>query len=714
MLFCALICTTSLAFSQEKIADTTILKGVEINAYKAGYTTPVSKTEMTKKDIIAQNTGKDLPFILNQTPAVVANSDAGNGVGYTGIRIRGTDASRINVTLNGIPYNDAESQGTFLVNIPDIASSTQNIQIQRGVGTSTNGAGAFGGSIHLNTNELFTKTGLEFNNAFGSYNTRKHTLMLHSGTFGKYFTLDARGSLINSDGYVDRARTDLRSFYASAAYTKEKSSMRLNVFSGKETTYQSWYGINDDQLANDRTYNSAGTAKAGAPYNNETDNYTQTHYQLFYNTQVSTSWKLNLAAFYTKGAGYYEQYKANIKLSSYGLPTYINGADTVKRTNIIRQLWLDNDFYGTNYSAQYKKGNTDVVLGGNYSRYVGDHFGEIIKADAQRAIPVNFRWYDNTANKNDFTAYAKWTEKLSDKFYGFADLQVRAVNYNISGFRDNPGLQVENSYTFFNPKAGITYLNNDVKVYASVAVANKEPNRDDFEAGITTAPKAERLFDIETGIEKRTENGFLAANFYYMDYKDQLILTGQINDVGAYTRTNVPMSYRAGVELQAAKKLSKLFALEGNVSLSTNKVKNFTEFIDDYDAGGQKATSYKESDLAFSPSVVGSGILKVEPAKNLSIILVSKYVSRQYLDNTSDKARSLDNYFTEDVQFVYSFKYKKLKEARAFLHLNNIFNKLYEANGYTFSYIAGGNTITENYYFPQAPFHFMAGFNLSF
>ena len=714
MLCCLLICSISLVYSQERITDTTLLQTVEINAYKAGYTTPVTKTEMTKRDIIAQNTGKDLPFILNQTPAVVANSDAGNGVGYTGLRIRGTDASRINVTLNGIPYNDAESQGTFLVNIPDLASSTQNIQIQRGVGTSTNGAGAFGGSIHLNTNELVTKSGLEFNNAVGSYGTRKHTLILHSGSFGKYFTIDARGSLINSNGYVDRASTDLRSFYASAAYTKEKSSLRLNIFSGKEKTYQSWYGINEAQLANDRTFNSAGTAKSGAPYANETDNYKQTHYQLFYNMALSTAWKLNLAAFYTRGEGYYEQYKSNVKLSSYGLPTYINGTDTVKRTNIIRQLWLDNHFYGTNYSAQYKKGNTDLVIGGNYSRYTGDHFGEIVQADAQRAIPVNYRWYDNSANKNDFTTYAKWTEKLSENLFGFVDLQVRTVQYDISGFRNNPKLAVDNNYTFFNPKAGITYLQNDIKAYASFATANKEPNRNDFEAGLTAAPKPERLYDWEAGIEKRTKNSFLSANFYYMDYKDQLILTGQINDVGAYTRTNVPKSYRAGVELQAANKFSKFISVEGNLSLSTNKVKDFTDFIDNYDAGGQKSTFYKASDLAFSPSAVASGVLKIEPIKNFSLSLVSKYVSRQYLDNTANKDRSLDAFFTEDAQFVYTFKYKKLKEARVFLHLNNIFNNLYEANGYTFSYIAGGSTITENYYFPQAPFHFMAGVNLSF
>ncbi|MCY7291894.1 MAG: TonB-dependent receptor plug domain-containing protein, partial [Ferruginibacter sp.] len=539
--FC--LAANSFAQKNQYFNDTSYLQPIEVTGIKAQEKNPFAKTNLSKEDIRKLNIGQDLPFILNNTPSVVVNSDAGTGVGYTGIRIRGTDATRINVTLNGIPYNDAESLGTFFVNIPDIASSAGSIQVQRGVGTSANGAGSFGGSINLSTNELNKKSNLELNSTVGSYETFKNTLIYNSGILGKHFTVDARMSNIRSEGYVDRASARLKSYFLSTAYTTTKSSLRLNIFTGKERTYQAYYGVNKTTLDTNRTYNSAGTAKPGNPYENEVDDYSQTHYQLFYNHQFNKYLKSNIAVFFTKGKGYYEQYKANAKLSSYGLPNF----GTIKKTDLIRRLWLDNNFYGTIFSLQYDKNKTQVILGGGYNRYEGDHYGQIIWAKEQAAVPANYKWYDNPARKYDFSSYAKWTQSFGKNFQTFADLQVRNINYIINGFRNNPSIKLDKDYFFVNPKAGITFSKNNYKVYASYGRAVKEPNRDDFEASIIDLPKPEKLNDIETGVELNKSNVKLGANFYYMFYRDQLVLTGKINDVGAHTRTTIPKSYRAGV-----------------------------------------------------------------------------------------------------------------------------------------------------------------------
>ncbi len=702
---------SNILFAQEKkFNDTTVLSAVQVSAILATDKMPVTKTNLTKAEIQKYNVGQDLPFLLNQTPGVVVNSDAGNGIGYTGIRIRGSDASRINVTLNGIPYNDAESQGTFFVDLPDVASSTSGIQIQRGVGTSTNGAGAFGGSIHINTNELITKPGVQINNTVGSFNSFKNTLILSSGLLGKHFTLDGRLSNISSDGYVDRASSSLQSAYGSAAYTDKKNTVRFNIIYGKEKTYQSWYGINGDQLINDRKYNSAGTDKPGSPYDNETDNYKQTHYQLFYTHSFSNNLKADVALYYTHGEGYYEQYKANAKLSSYGLPNYINGSDTTRRTDLVRRLWLDNDLVGTIFSLQYKKGTTDLIFGGGYNTYDGKHFGEVISATKQAAIPKNYRWYDNDARKNDLSVYGKWTEKVAPNFYTFLDLQVRNVNYDISGFRNNPGLTISNDYTFFNPKAGITYAKGNTQAYFSYGRANKEPNRDDFEAG--SAPQPEQLNDFEIGFEQKLKKGKLGINTYLMDYNNQLVLTGEINDVGAYTRTNIKNSYRAGIEMQGAFQANKFMNLAANLALSKNKIKDFIEFIDDYDNGGQVQNKFSNSDIAYSPNIVAGLTLSLLPVKNLEIDFPAKYVGRQYLDNTSNKNRSLGSFYTQDILARYILKMKKDRQITFFANVYNLFSRKYTPNGYTFSYIAGGGQTTENYYFPMAAINFMGGINI--
>ncbi len=711
----ALLCVSSavcVAQTPQKFNDTAYLQPVEVIAVRAGEKAPFAKTTVTKKEIEKNNLGQDLPFLLNQTPSVVVNSDAGAGVGYTGIRIRGTDASRINVTLNGIPYNDAESQGTYFVDLPDFSSSVNSIQIQRGVGTSSNGAGSFGASINLATNEINKKFYAELNNSYGSFNTLKNTLQFGSGILKNHFTIDGRLSRISSDGYINRAKTDLKSFYFSTAYVAEKSSLRLNIFSGKEKTYQAWNGVPEYLLNTDRTYNSAGNEKTDSPYNNETDNYTQTHYQLFYNQKLNDFWKGNIAVFLTKGNGYYEQYKANKKLADYGLPNYNDGTTTIKKTDLIRRLWLDNNFYGSIFSLQHRKNKTDFTFGGGWNGYDGKHFGEITWAKVQAAVPANYRWYDLTAHKKDFSLYSKWAQQWTTDFQSFVDVQFRAINYTINGFRDNPSLLIKNNYNFVNPKLGITYNKNSWQAYASYALAQHEPNRDDFEAGNNNQPKPELLNDFETGIETKKTTYSFGANLYYMKYKDQLILTGKINDVGAYSRINIPNSYRAGIELQGKYIFSKCLNIAANIAFSKNKIKNFTEYLDDYDNGGQKTNFYSSTDIAFSPNTVAGGSINITPVKNGEINLISKYVSRQYLDNTSLKSRSLNPYYTQDIRLSYVLENKVFKAVTFIAQLNNVFSKKYEPNGYSFSYIYGGSLTTENFYFPMAQFNCMVGVNV--
>ncbi len=689
----AMIRVNTFAQDTTKLSDTLLLEPVEIKAIRASDKAPFTKTNFLKKDIEKVNFGQDLPFILNQTPSVVVNSDAGNGVGYTGIRIRGTDGTRINVTLNGIPYNDAESQVSYFVNLPDIASSVNSMQIQRGVGTSSNGAGAFGGTINISTNEINEKKYAEVNNSYGSFNTWKHRL-----------------SKISSDGYVDRATSDLKSFYVSTAYLAENKSLRLNIFSGKEKTYQAWYGIPENYLDINRTYNFAGTEKPGSPYENETDNYTQTHYQLFYNHKINTKIKFNVAGYVTKGAGYYEEYRASQNFSEYGLPDFNDGTAILTTTDLVRQLWLDNYLYGTIFSLQQQNESTQFTLGGGWNKYNGEHYG--IATWAQQGFPNDYHFYDLKANKTDFNIYAKLQQQLSKHWQGFTDVQLRSIKYVIKGFEKNPDLLINKKYTFINPKVGITYTKKNYLAYLSYSMAGKEPNRNDFEAGKSQQPLAERLHDIELGVEKTTLNYSFGVTGYYMHYRNQLILTGKINDVGSYTRTNTPSSYRLGIELQGKLKLSKRFNAEANFTLSKNKIKRFIEYMDDYDNGRQLPLEYHNTDISFSPGKIASATFNFIPLKNAEISVINKYVGRQYLDNTSKISRSLDSYYIQDVRASYKLFKKIIKETNFVLQVSNLFDKKYESNGYTFSYLSGGNLTTENYYFPMAGINFMAGINI--
>jgi iron complex outermembrane receptor protein len=687
-----------------------LLEPVEVKAIRAGENSPFTKTNISRKEIEKVNLGQDLPFILNQTPSVVINSDAGNGVGYTGIRIRGTDASRINVTLNGVPFNDAESQGTFFVDLPDFSSSVGSIQVQRGVGTSSNGAGAFGASINISTNEVNLKPYAEFNNSYGSFNTWKNTIKVGSGLVGDHFITDFRLSKISSDGYIDRASSDLRSFYFSTAYIGKKNSLRFNMFSGKEKTYQAWYGVSEADLKTNRTINYAGMERPGEPYDNETDNYKQDHYQLFFNQQLTSKLKFNTGLFYIKGKGYYEEYRADQAYTDYGLPEPVYGTDTITNTDLVRQLWLDNDFFGDIFSLHYKDNISQFTLGGGWNRYVGNHYGDVVWAEKGLALPG--RWYDLDANKNDFSIYFKQQTKIGSQFSIFYDLQYRRVKYNLYGFRDNPDLIIKNKYDFFNPKAGLSFQKNSWSGYVSYGRGQKEPNRDDFEAGLDQQPRSESLNDVELGVEKKNNKYNIGITGYYMHYKDQLVLTGKINDVGAYTRTNIPKSDRMGVELTAAAEITSWLKAVGNFSISRNKVIDFTEYIDDYDNGGQQTKQYSLTDIAFSPNMVGGATISFTPIKNAELSLISKYVSKQYLDNTQNESRKLNAYYTQDVRVIYTLSKKWLKELNIILQANNLFDKLYEPNGYTFSYYYGGGLTTENYYFPMAGRNYMVGVNV--
>lgn len=693
---------TPLEKSEAKLQD------LEVSSIRANDKAPFTKTNIPKNEIAALNQGQDLPFLLNQTPSVVVNSDAGNGVGYTGIRIRGTDATRINVTLNGIPYNDAESQGTYFVDLPDFASSLNSIQIQRGVGTSSNGTGAFGATINLSTNELNEKPYTEINNSFGSFNTWKNTVKAGTGLINKHFTVDARLSQITSNGYIERASSNLQSAALSAAYyINKKASLKFNLFTGKEKTYQAWNGIDSAKLATNPTYNYSGTEKPGTPYDNETDNYKQTHYQLFYNQTINNNLSFNVAAFYTKGLGYYENYKADRKYTNYGI---INPA--VATTDLIQRQWLDNDFYGQIFSIQYKKHSNTVTFGGSWTDYKGKHYGEVIWAKNGGFEP-NQKYYNvGTAKKYERSFYAKMQHNISNSISLFADLQYRFVEHDMPGFKYNPTLFVNRKFNFINPKLGITYEKNAWKYYISYALASKEPNRDDFEAGLTNQPKEETLHDFELGVERKTSKYTIGATIYYMLYKNQLVLTGKINDVGSYTRSNVDKSYRTGIELQGSYVFSNWLNVVANITFSKNKIKDFVEYFDDYDNGGQIAIKHTNTDITLSPNITSFGQINFIASKNLTFSLNSKYVGKQYLDNTQNESRILNSYYTQDVKVFYKLNNKIFKETFLIASLNNVFNKKYQPNGYTFSYLYGGSVTTENYYFPMAGTNFMLSLNI--
>lgn len=684
---------------------------VVVSATRANQKSAIAYTDVTRRELNKLNLGQDIPQLLNFTPSIVTTSDAGAGVGYTGIRIRGSDATRVNVTLNGIPYNDAESQGTFFVNMPDFASSVSSIQIQRGVGTSTNGAGAFGASVNIQTNKLEEKPYAELNLSGGSFGTRKVNVLAGTGLLNNHFVLDARLSKIYSDGYIDRAFSDLKSFYLSGGYYTKKSFFRLNVFSGQEKTYQAWNGVPEQFLKTNRTYNAF-------TYDNQTDNYQQDNYQLISSHELSKNWRANLSFFYTKGKGYYEEFRTADLFSKYGLPAVVIGDSTIRRTDLIRRLWLDNDFYGGVFSFDYNSfGKLTANIGGGWNQYKGIHYGEIIWSRVAGNTNIRDRYYQDDATKRDFNLYAKAFYQVTPKLNAFVDAQIRTINYSFLGFNSQlQNVQQDAKLTFFNPKAGFTYTINDRStVYASVGVGQREPNRNDYtQSTPESRPKSEKLVDYEAGYKVQTENLAFTANAYFMKYTNQLVLSGQLNDVGAYNRVNIPSSYRAGIELEAGVRLAKQLRWNVNGTFSRNRVKNFTEYLDNFDNNQQESRQYGQTDISFSPNVIAGSQVLFTAAKGLELGLLSKYVGKQYLDNTSNENRKLNSYFTNDIRLIYTVKPRFAQEIAFTLLFNNVLNELYESNGYTYAYISEGKVNADNGYYPQAGRNFLAGVRIRF
>ena len=720
---------------------------INVNATRASDKSPTAFTNLNKKDIEKNNFGQDLPYLLNQTPSVVVTSDGGAGVGYTGIRIRGSDASRVNVTINGIPYNDSESQGAIFVDIPDFATSVNNIQVQRGVGTSTNGAGAFGGSINIQTATRRDTAYAELNNSAGSYNTVKNTVNIGTGLLGGHFAFDGRLSRIQSDGYIDRAASNLKSYYLTGTYYGKTSTIRANVFTGYERTYQAWNGvpdyiIGDNTLPGNRRYNELGEISKikNEYYNDQVDDYKQNHYQLFYDQYLSSILSFSIGLHYTKGSGYYEEYRKNDDLkSTYGITPVTVGGETIEKTNLVRRRWLDNDFYGTTFSLNYKPGKLNFILGGAYNQYDGDHIGNVLYTEKSAGIPPNFEYYRNNSKKNDFNIFGR-AEYTAGKFLLYADMQYRNVYYRIYG-PDNKQQFVNETVTnnFFNPKAGVTYnINDRNNVYFSFAVANREPNRNDYTDVLAgqAKPKAENLKDFELGYRTTQNNFSVGINGYYMLYKNQLVITGQLNDVGSQIRKNVDDSYRAGVEVDARIKFTNQLNWGLNATLSKNKIKNLNQALTAYDINydviAPVQQQFKNTDIAFSPSLIAGSELVYSPIKNGSIALISKYVGKQYLDNTGnvnptgittspDVAnnpyavnRFLKAYFVNDLRLRYNFTTKTLKNIGLGLLVNNIFSAKYESNGATYGDVENGTLVNYNYFFPQAPINFLASVNVRF
>ena len=701
-----------------------MMREAEITAVRAGDRSPFAQTKVTREELERINTGVDLPILLDQQPGVVTSTDAGTGIGYTGIRIRGTDATRINVTLNGVPINDAESQAVFWVNMPDLASSVEDVQVQRGVGTSTNGSGAFGASINMRSSTVRRDAFGEVDLSGGSFNTQRVGVRFGTGLLSAAsdkprmgsFSLDGRLGSITSDGYVDRATADLKSYFLQGAWIGERRSLRFITFSGKEVTYQAWAGVAPEVLDTNRTFNPY-------TYENEVDNYQQTHYQLLFEQRLGALGTVNITGFRVLGNGYFEQYREDDELRDYGISPVVLGTDTQSTSNLIRRRWLDNALTGVNISTDLPIGRHRLVVGGSYSDYRGAHYGEVIWARWAGNSEIRDRYYENDAVKTDANLFSKFTYSINDRLELFGDLQVRQVDYTFLGFdNDLENITQDVDYLFFNPKAGVNLSTGEKgRAYASLAVANREPNRDDLtETTPQSRPTSEHLTDLEVGYEQRAGRMSFGVNGFWMDYRDQLVLTGAINDVGAALRNNVPSSYRAGLELLWAAQLTRVVNWRGNVSFSRNKVRDLTEYVDDWDNGGQVANALGERDLAFSPAVVASSefgvrVWNMPERGHADVALVTKYVGKQYLDNSQSSDRMLDPFLVNDLRLNLSLL--SLKGERSIdinLTVRNLFSELYENNGWVYSFISQGARGAFIGLYPQAPLNVLGGISFRF
>jgi len=705
--------------AQEKVLDSIKPKEISldevlVSAIRVDAKTPVTFTNLKYEDFEKRNLGQDIPIMMNFLPSVVTTTDAGAGIGYTGIRVRGTDATRVNVTINGIPYNDAESQGTFWVNMPDFASSTGSLQLQRGVGTSTNGAGAFGASLNLATDSYSKQSNGEISNSFGSFNTRKHTVKFSTGLMNDQFEIAGRLSNIRSDGYIDRASADLKSYFLQGTFVGKTSLVKALVFGGKEITYQAWYGLEDENLLRDnRTFNVAGMyfdADGNMQfYDNEVDNYQQDHFQLHWNEKWSEKWSTNLAFHRTLGKGFFEQYREDESFEDYGYtPINVNG-ETIETTDLIRRRWLDNDFFGTTFSANYKNEAFDLILGGAANRYIGDHFGEVIWAQFAQGN-IRDRYYEDQSTKDDVNFFGKINYQLTKQLSLFGDLQFRYVNYTANGAET--GL-VDDTFRFFNPKAGLTYqFNAEQNLYFSFGRANREPNRNDYESG---NPVPERLDDFELGYRYAKKDLKFNANLYYMRYKNQLVLTGALNDVGAPLRANSGKSYRLGLELDGSININDILTIQQNVTLSDNRNLDFV-----FERDGV-LTNLGNTNIAFSPNLIAANQINVKLWENISTGFLSKYVGEQYMGNIDSERSKLDAYFIND--YLISFQYDNVglfESIQLNLLINNIFDVKYISNGYFYTYdddFSNPGTVTTIEgagFYPQATRNFLLGCTLKF
>ena len=707
--------------AQEKLQDTTKIQALEqvyLNGVRVAADSPITHSNLTKQDLAKRNLGQDIPVLLNYLPGVVTTSDAGAGVGYTGIRVRGSDATRVNVTINGIPYNDSESQGTFWVNLPDFASSIESLQLQRGVGSSTNGSGSFGASLNIDTDRSSKEAFAQIANSYGSFDTRKHSVKFSTGILNDRVEISGRVSNITSDGYIDRASSDLKSYFLQGSYKTDNTFIKALVFGGREVTYQSWFGIDEQTLSTNPTFNPAGmySDEDGTVrfHQNQVDDYDQDHYQLIWNERYNNNWSTSATLNYTKGSGFFEEYKEDASLDFHGLlPITIDG-ETSAESDLVRRRWLENNFYALSANAHYKDENWDTTTGVFYSYYQGLHFGEVIWATNFTGPNFGDRYYSGTGDKHEFTTFSKASYKINNSWSVFGDLQMRIVNYKTAGLTsDKVNMIVDEQYEFFNPKFGASYsLNQGNQLYVSYGRASREPRRSDFEQGVFTP---EILDDYELGWRFTGKNNTLSANLYYMDYKDQLVLTGQLDDSGGFIRETSGNSYRAGLEVEGDFKVLQQLHVRPNIALSSNKNKDYTTSRDG------ALVNLGTTNISFSPSFIAGNSIDYSPKQNLQIALLSKYVGEQYLGNIDSQTSKLDAYFLND--FSVNYTITKLSFAKSLVLqglVNNIFDVKYISNGYFYTYdddfsTPGTVTTIEGAgFYPQAGINFLVGATLTF
>lgn len=700
---------------------------VIVIATRAKGNTPMAYTDIDRETIEKRSTGQDIPYILSAVPSLVETSEAGAGIGYTNFRIRGTDPSRINITIDGIPINDSESQQVFWVNMPDLASSVSSIQVQRGVGTSNNGAAAFGASVNLHTETPSDEPYAEIRSTIGSFNTMIGHFKLGSGLLKEKFKFDLRMSALKSDGYIDYSGSNNQSLFMSGLYNSSIGTFKANVIIGKEVTGISWWGVPAGLLDSARTYNPAGsyTDAFGVPryYEDQKDNYSQGHLQLFYKKDIGEKIIINAAYHYTIGQGYYEQYKESQPLSNYGLPVWMAGPIIVDNVDVIRRKWMYNHFYGGILNLNYQNDKFELSVGSGINRYVGDHFGRLIWIRYAGWTEKEYQWYLNGSSKNEINMHSKINYNLSNKINIFGDMQFRYIKYVMDGVDDDLlDLNIDKQYNFFNPKAGIFYkIDQDQQLFLSIAIANREPGRANFKdakGDPAAEPLPETLYDFESGYSLKGKIFSAGLNAYYMFYTDQLVPTGKLSNVGYPIMTNVQRSYRAGLEFSAAVKPMPSLEWNGNLGLSHNRIKDFVESYSDYNTTSfeeiSKTKSLGDVNIAYSPSVVLNSDFSYNPIKNMSIHFISKYVGKQYFDNTNSEDRTIDPYFVNNLRMEYEFSLKDIEAVNLQLLVNNIFNTVYENNAYGGNWYVDGEEFTWANYFPQAGINYLLKLTLRF